>query len=223
MNKPNAMTASKTALDELSGGPVDFMSAAFPETKGARHRVCLHWQRLPDALLSSHTGDSAMCMGPNNVRKESPSSALVRVSEAGFDHKDLAVLKITRLFFQSFVAPETQAWMRCFAVSGSVFGQEKAARVVEAVLCAVQSMRTIRRSGFQFSNPDCPNCDRFLSENERQLMGVFVSARSGRPSAMHANAMVLCEGNNARTFLNAAQALANLLCETEDTSMLVVH
>ena len=142
-----------------------------------------------------------MCMGPSSASKFAPR--LMRVRDAGFDPLEETVLAVARLIFQSFTVPTSQAWSRSFTVAAMGVGQEKSGALVSRVLNVVQTMRLARRDGFRFSNPDCPQCALFLSENERLLMGVILASRRRHQSALHANAMVLCEGNDASQFLAA--------------------
>lgn len=127
----------------------------------------------------------------------------IPVAEAGFDSLELSVLAISRFYFQSFAIPESQMWMRALEVARDCFGEARGGELGNLVLDMVQAMRLSRRSGFRFSNPGCACCSQILSENERQMMGVFIAVRHGLLSQAHAHAMILCEGNDTVEFLAA--------------------
>lgn len=146
-----------------------------------------------------------------------------RVADAGFDSFELAVLAISRLFFQSFAVPDSQAWTRSYGEAYEVFSDQQASQINASVLATVQAMRMSRRSGFSFSSPDCENCCQLLSENERQFMAAITAARRGQRSALHANAMVLCEGNDAALFVSAVHDLSHLLATAPPQEMNLIH
>lgn len=150
-----------------------------------------------------------MCMGTSTASKYGPG--LIRVRDAGFDPAEETVLTIARLIFQSFTVPDSHAWCSSFAIAERRFDKEDSGQIVRLVLNMVQSMRRARRDGFHFSNPQCPQCSLFLSENERLFMGIVLATRRGHSSALHANAMVLCEGNDTRAYLAAVWQLCAAL------------
>jgi hypothetical protein len=123
-----------------------------------------------------------------------------------------------RHFFQTFASPMDQGWLRAFSESFDRFEPDKASEIAVATLGVVQSMRATRRSGFWYSNPDCPNCSRTLSDDERQLMQLFCATRLGRRSDMHTHAMLLCEGNETSALLRAMAYLTGLLASKSELS-----
>lgn len=155
-----------------------------------------------------------MCIGPMSG-SGFPGKDEMRVSQVGFDSDELAILSMIRMFCQSFAQPESQAWMRGFQVAEAQYPQAQALQIAKATLVVLQAMRVVRRDGFRFSNPDCPNCARKLTENERQLMAAITTAREGRRSALHANAMVLCGGGETGSLIAAIGRLNMLLSEQE--------
>ncbi|MBK1637043.1 hypothetical protein [Rhodovulum adriaticum] len=143
-----------------------------------------------------------------------PSHGDTPLAQAGFDPVEQGVLTIARLFFQSFAFPNSHAWLSAFARAGRLLPpgavQGRSRDVAFAVLGAVQEMRTARKSGFRFSNPDCPCCASILSDHERHFLEVLRALRRGTRSQAHCAAMLVCEGNPADGLLLAMSDLAAL-------------
>lgn len=148
---------------------------------------------------------------PNREHREQcdrkASAQDVELSESGLDRDEQILLTIMRYYFQSFAMPQSQGWMQAIRVGYEAFPEKEAANLTMAVLAVVQTMRSSRQSGFQFSNPDCAHCARTLSGDERQLMGTVASTRRGQRSRAHTHALLLCEGNDTEQFLNAVTDL----------------
>jgi len=136
------------------------------------------------------------------------------VAAARFDEVEQTLLTVARYYFQSFAHPATEAWVKAFALAEERFpssaAQTKASELAVALLAAVQAMRASRKSGFRFSNPDCPDCARILCEQERQFMEVLRALRQDARSRAHASALLLCEGNPTTAFLRAMTDLVAL-------------
>jgi len=135
------------------------------------------------------------------------------VVTAKFGTDELAILAIARYYFQTFAVPASQAWIPATDLARHAFGALKGPRVAAAVLDMLREMRISRRSTFQFSNPECQVCADVLTENERQLMGVFRGLRNSMQSEAYVNALLLCEGNEINPLLGAAGVLVNALSE----------
>jgi len=132
------------------------------------------------------------------------------VGELGYDEIDRQILAILRHYFTSFAAPERQGWVSAIAASMRDFGDARGPEIAVAVLSAVQAMRGARRSTFRFNAPGCPNCARFVTDQERLLMTALRETARGRPEAAAAHAGLLCEGNDTARLLHALDTLARL-------------
>ncbi|WP_068118967.1 hypothetical protein [Tropicimonas marinistellae] len=147
---------------------------------------------------------------PANCTHEIPGR-VGTIDETGCTADDQAVLQIARLFFRSFSAPHSHSWLGAFPLAERTFTGRQPERVGVAVLNAVQAMGRARTSGFNFASPDCPICAQKITEHERQFLSVLMEQRAARPSGAHVNAMLLCEGNDTREFLDAMSEVCALL------------
>ncbi|MGR3491570.1 MAG: hypothetical protein ACU0DW_05880 [Shimia sp.] len=79
-------------------------------------------------------------------------------------------------------------------------------------VCAmVHEVRCTRRGTLCFSNPRCTHCAAIVTEHERHFVQMFQNVRRGNLGAARASAMLLCEGNDDRRVLRAAEEVAELL------------
>ncbi len=140
----------------------------------------------------------------------------LRVADAGLSPAEEQVLTIARHFMQSFARPESQGWIRAFGTAHAAWSDRLAPGLGVAVFAVVQCLRGARASGFRFSNPDCAHCSAFLSDDERRLANMLKATTHGARSAAHADALMLCEGNDPSMLLEAARGLADLLRDAED-------
>ncbi|WP_425052779.1 hypothetical protein [Psychromarinibacter sp. S121] len=129
------------------------------------------------------------------------------VDRIGFTGREMAVLTVARHFFSSFAAPERQGWIAAFSSALASFGHGEGPNNAVSILCAVQAMRSARRSTFSYNNADCGNCARFVTGHERSFMAALRSTIQGRPEAARAHAALLCEGNDADHFLRALETV----------------
>lgn len=131
----------------------------------------------------------------------------------GCTPEDVVILQMARHFFRSFAAPASHGWLTVFPMAEQNFAGRQPERIAVALLKAIQAMGRTRRSGFGFVSPDCPVCSRNVTEHERQFIAVLKEGRDGPTSALHVNAMLLCEGNETRPFITAMAELGALLDE----------
>ena len=139
------------------------------------------------------------------------------VDDMGYGPAERALLDLMRLYFLTFADPHSHAWMRTGTIASAHFGHAQGPRIAQALLNVVNAVRLIRSSPFEFSNPECPGCSRILCETERQFMGALSGVLSGHMSAAHANAMLLCEGDDSRSFLAALEDLKVLIHAPNET------
>ncbi|PIE07863.1 MAG: hypothetical protein CSA74_04985 [Rhodobacterales bacterium] len=146
---------------------------------------------------------------PNGSHHHPPGG--LRVADAGLSPTEQNVLTIARHFMQSLARPESQGWIRAFGVAHAVWPKRLAPGLGVAVFAMVQCLRGARVSGFRFSNPDCEHCSAFLSDDERRLANMLKATSRGARSAAHADALMLCEGNDPAMLLEAVRGLADLI------------
>lgn len=130
------------------------------------------------------------------------------VAAMGYTPTERALLELMRLYLMAFADPASQAWMRAVSVATAQFGHISAPRIGRAMMNAVNAVRLVRTSPFEFSNPACPGCSRVLCESERQFMGAVTAVLHRQKSSLYAHAMVLCEGEDMTPFLKALSELA---------------
>lgn len=136
---------------------------------------------------------------------------VTNLADSGLDADERAILLVMRHYFQSFTQPQSQGWIMAFRAALQHFPHDHAANVALVTLSVVQAMRMSRCEAFRFSNPDCVNCSQLLCEDERQLIGVVAATRRGQRSRTHTHALLICEGNETVSLLNAARELSHLL------------
>ncbi|MEM1350709.1 MAG: hypothetical protein AAGF27_00105 [Pseudomonadota bacterium] len=137
-----------------------------------------------------------------------PDDKELSLDEAGYDATERAVLHVARFFWQSFATPNSHAWISAMTHAERYFGGSVAFKV----LCTVQAMRVSRVSCFRFNNPSCKGCAAIVSEHERHFMNTFMAVRAGRRGPAETHAMMLCEGNDTRPFIEQMTALVDATC-----------
>lgn len=117
-------------------------------------------------------------------------------------------LEFARYFFVSFAHPESQAWVDAFWEAEQNFPPPFGATIAHALLIAVNEMRGQRQRPFEFRNPNCPNCSRDLTNEERYLMSTLRAIREGNRSQATTHALLLCESDDTAGFLGALERVA---------------
>ncbi|WP_461425888.1 hypothetical protein [Gymnodinialimonas sp.] len=149
--------------------------------------------------------DEDACCG----RKLDPKEILV--ADAGLDRDEVAILTLTRFYFQSFAVPQTHAWIGALEHTQAHFGEAHGLLVAGRVLGAIKVMRSTRRSVFCFNSPTCPGCAAILTEHERRMIRSLAALRCGRDGLARTELMMLCEGNDTDDVLAAFRVLAQAL------------
>lgn len=139
------------------------------------------------------------------------------VHDLGLDPVDLAVLTLQRHFFRSFAEPAAQGWIEAFAFGGAAFPQLARGEAALLVLSQVQALRCQRRSTFQFANPLCSGCARYLTADEVDLVGLLQAARARSYNQMQARAALLSGGTLNQGLETATGRLAEMLCPESKT------
>jgi len=130
------------------------------------------------------------------------------VADLGYTEAERHVLTVARHYFSAFAQPEKQGWLAAISAALQLFDHARGPEVAVATLAMVQTMRRARRSVFRFNAPECPVCAAHVTPQERAMMSALRAAARGRDEAAQAHAAILCEGNNARAFLESVRCLA---------------
>ena len=136
-----------------------------------------------------------------------PLSKEVPLEEAGFSETEMAILEVSRFYWQTFAEPSSQSWLFALQSAEERFGGAHGGELGLEILACVQSMRMSRKSCFRFNSSRCKDCAAFVSEHERQFMNVFISLRDGNRGAALTHAMILCEGNSTDAFIDRMRHL----------------
>jgi hypothetical protein len=135
----------------------------------------------------------------------------------GLDDFETGLLATTRHFFTSFLAPESQGWIRAFREAEALWGAVDGPKSAYAMFTTVDAMRRSRRTMFHFSDPHCPTCRESVTPNERNLMRMIHAIRRGRIGAAQTEALLLTEGIDPAFLLRAAWALAGMFPANQDS------
>ena len=142
---------------------------------------------------------------PDPVAECKEQGVVATVAADAFEEN---TLEIARLFFVSFAHPQSQAWMQAFWKAEQMFPAPFGATVAHAILIALNEMREQRKRPFEFRNPNCPNCARDLTNEERYLMSTLRAIREGNRSQATTHALLLCESDDTAGFLGALERVA---------------
>lgn len=117
-------------------------------------------------------------------------------------------LEIMRYFFVAYTDPERHSWETAFLHAQRTLGEDHGPVIATRILALVQAMRTSRKSTFSFSSPYCACCRNHVSNSEKHMLDAVCAIERGDPVGARANALVLCEGYDTESFLEAARKLA---------------
>jgi len=127
-------------------------------------------------------------------RTMAPKDCLL--SDLQLDRDMQGVLRLTRLYMQTFAMPDTMAWVAALANAEEIYGTDHGPQIAVQCLRALQSVRRSRRSVFQFNSPTCPTCAAIVTEHERRLMNAIVGCQTCTEGQARLELMMLCEGND---------------------------
>ncbi|MEM1312959.1 MAG: hypothetical protein AAGI51_00280 [Pseudomonadota bacterium] len=152
-------------------------------------------------------------MTPNPLQPRLLSDHDRHLDECGFDGFELTTLDVARRFFASFARPETHGWIAAFEAAERAYPAPFGATIAMALVRALDVMRQLRRSPFDFVTADCPVCAGTITQEERHLIATLAAARRGRRSEAMAHATMLCEGERPEALVASFETLAVLLGE----------
>ena len=145
---------------------------------------------------------------PTSCPGENPGRPL---SDLGYRFEEQAVLTLSRYYFASFAAPQSQGWLGAVRTSKELFGSKAGPNVAVGVLEAVQAMRSTRQSCFVFNSPQCPCCANYVTSHEQSFMSTLRALARRNHEAATAHANLLCEFGDVSDFLSALCALLCIL------------
>jgi hypothetical protein len=165
------------------------------------------WPRLPGSQQDR----------PQCGRPQKPKDTLL--TDAGFDQVETLCLTLARLFFVTFATPASQSWMRAFQEAEQALPDLDGRSIGFQVLDVLKAIRSSRRSVFMYSNPDCPGCQRIVTEHEFRLISALSALRRDQKQYAQMQLMLLCEGNPTGVALSRMAQLARALpCVESPTS-----
>jgi hypothetical protein len=134
-----------------------------------------------------------------------------------FDVVETHILHVARLFFVGFHHPKSQAWMSAIFTAEHLFGTSQGAVTAARILQVVNSARYVRSAGFNYCDPNCVDCARFVTKEERYLIMALHSLRRRKQSDARTQAMLLCQGGDHAPFMGALRLLGeNLKLEVSE-------
>lgn len=148
--------------------------------------------------------------------KKCPSGRLLAKGEqllehAGFDVAEKNVLRLTRAFILSMADRKNPRRNQNLQDATSRFDPEQADEITHAVVGLLGSVRKARQAPFFYSNPNCLNCRKILTEHERRLIEALAATRRGQRSKAYTQIMLICEGNPDDEVHHSMRRLADLL------------
>jgi len=143
-----------------------------------------------------------------------PSSHIFVYDPGVADHHALALtefetafLSVARSFFETFESPNGQCWMLGFMDAERRFPIPYGATIAHAISLAVTALRDTHQGVFPYFRTTDEMADRAVTQTERYLIETLRHIRSGNRAAAQTSAMLLCQGNSARTLLQALERL----------------
>ncbi|MEM1276474.1 MAG: hypothetical protein AAGH74_08100 [Pseudomonadota bacterium] len=131
----------------------------------------------------------------------------------GFDSFELTVLGVARRFFVTFSNPESHCWMDAFEEAEQSFPPPFGATLALAVMRTIRVLRQARTTTFTFAHPDCPICERTITQEERYLISILRAVRKGRKSEAMTHALLVCEGGDPEQLVHAFEVLCVIIGE----------
>jgi len=141
------------------------------------------------------------------------------VDQTPFDEFERDILQIARLFFKAFDNPESHAWVNAFYFAELRLHAPYGATIANAVLMSINAMRIVRSSGFNYLDPNCQTCKKYITDEERYFIGTLHNIRLKRRSAVKMNAMLLCQGSVDIGFTEAMGRLAVITADYEGSTL----
>ncbi|WP_350334913.1 hypothetical protein [Coralliovum pocilloporae] len=147
----------------------------------------------------------------NRRRMQWSSAEDFTVKEARLDEIETNLLKVARIFCTAYADREHPHWEVAFEQACHLFGDTFGPAIGMSVMAVLSRMRTARRTGFHFNNPNCKCCRHKVTDHERHLLRVIQCIRRDDRFSAQAAALLVCEGHNTEALLDAVANLTPLL------------
>lgn len=145
---------------------------------------------------------------PHTAHMQGSHDDYQQLADLPFDPFEVLVLEITRHFIVGIHHPASHAWMDAFFIAEDRMGQPYGALVASHVLKVVNAVRKTRSAGFNYCNPHCLECARFITQEERYLITALYSLRRDNRSHAQTQAMLLCQGEDDTNVIMTLKHLA---------------
>jgi hypothetical protein len=153
----------------------------------------------------------AQTQHPHSAHMPAGQIQYQNLNQLSLDVAETHILHIARLFFVGFHHPKSQAWMPAIFTAEHLFGAHQGATIAARILQTVNAVRHVRSAGFSYCDPNCTDCARFVTKEERYLMMALRSLRCGKLSDASTQAMLLCQGGDHAPFMGALGQLVTSL------------
>ena len=141
------------------------------------------------------------------------------VDQTPFDGFERDVLQIARLFFKAFDLPESHGWVNAFYFAELRLHAPYGATIANAVLMSINAMRIARSSGFNYLDPSCQTCKKYITAEERYFIGTLHNIRLKNRSGVKMSSMLLCQGSDDTGFTEAMGRLALITIDYEGNGL----
>lgn len=125
------------------------------------------------------------------------------------------ILTVSRYFFETYEAPDTQCWMRAFMESEQRFPPPFGATIAHAVHLTITALHTARGGVLSYFPAQDPMADRAVTPAERQLIEVLRAVRAEDVEKAEWSALLLCHGGDSEEFLAAMERLCLIFGEID--------
>ena len=153
----------------------------------------------------------AQTQHPHPEHLSADSTQYQVLNNKSYDTVEIHVLHIARLFFVSLHRPQSQAWMSAIFTAEHLFGTSQGAMIAARILQIVNSVRYVRSAGFNYCDPNCADCARFITKEEQYLIMALHTLRHGKQSEASIQAMLLCQGGDHAPVIKALGLLVQSL------------
>ncbi len=131
----------------------------------------------------------------NDCGKNRPTKGECLVDDIGLDQTERDVLHLLRTFLLFMGKPCSKLLGDDVQDAVNRFSPEIRSDLAMAITDLFGSIRQIRKSPFNFSNPNCPCCNKIATDSERHVMEALAATRRGSTSKAHVAVMLICQGN----------------------------
>jgi hypothetical protein len=157
--------------------------------------------------LADHTGNN------QHIHRQSSGVRDTDLRAYGFDGTELALLALCRRLFEAVSNGRPASWTAARAAATEFYGCGLAEPVLNATLEAVDAMRRLRSTAFNYRKDGCSCCRNRITPEERLFISAFHNLRRGKRSRAYVKSMLLVEGQEPAALLVALEMLDYTLYE----------